>query len=71
MSSNTQQVNLFCLRRRSAGDSLIFTGKPSEGLRKLLLEKGYRYNNGNWYRSNSQPQGFQTEAEVAKALATA
>lgn len=48
--------------------SVTFAEKPSEERRRQLREAGYRYENGNWYKSEPDSQ-MASEELVAKLLA--
>ena len=63
--SNTDQVAIV---RRTYTESITFVGKPSEERRVQLKAAGYKFENGNWYRSRSDSQ-LASDDEVAKQVA--
>ena len=54
--------------RSSYTVSITFTAKPSEELRKRLKAAGYKFENGNWYRNQSDGN-LATDASVDRLLA--
>lgn len=54
--------------RQTTTVSITFAEKPPEERRRQLRDAGYRYENGNWYRSEPQSQ-MATEELVAQVLA--
>ena len=56
--------------RKTTTVAFTFEGMPSEERRRALKEAGYRYDNGHWYRSQSDSQ-MAPEEMVAKVLAAA
>ena len=54
--------------RQTTTVSIAFAEKPSEERRKQLRDAGYRYENGNWYRSDPQSR-MASEELVAQVLA--
>ena len=62
---NNQPVGII---RQTTTVSITFVEKPSEELRRQLRESGFRYENGNWYRSQTDGQ-MATEELVAQVLA--
>ncbi|WP_152051765.1 hypothetical protein [Tautonia marina] len=54
--------------RQTTTVSIAFAEKPSEERRRQLRDAGYRYENGNWFRSEPHSQ-MATEELVAQVLA--
>lgn len=60
--------NPIAIIRKTTTVSISFADKPSEERRRQLREAGYRYENGNWFRSEPQSQ-MASEELVAQVLA--
>ena len=56
--------------RKTTTVAITFEGVPPEERRRALKEAGYRYDNGHWYRSQSDSQ-MAPEELVAQVLAAA
>lgn len=54
--------------RQTSTVAVTFEGMPSEERRRALKAAGYRYDNGHWYRSQSDSQ-MASEEQVAQVLA--
>jgi hypothetical protein len=54
--------------RQSITVSLTFTAKPAEATRQRLKDAGYKFENGNWYRNQSDGK-LANQAEVQQLLA--
>lgn len=48
--------------------SITFEEKPSEERRRALKAAGYKFENGNWYKSDPKSH-FADDATVAKLIA--
>lgn len=64
---NNAQSTPIAIVRQTTTVSITFAEKPSDELRRQLREAGYRYDNGNWYRSQPEAQ-WATEETVAQIL---
>jgi hypothetical protein len=53
--------------RQSVTVSLTFTSKPSDSERQALKDKGYKFENGQWYRNQTDSR-LTTQAEVQQLL---
>lgn len=60
--------NPIAIARQVTTVSITFSEKPSEERRRELKASGFRYENGNWYKSDSQSH-LADEATVAKLIA--
>lgn len=56
--------------RQTSTVAVTFEGVPSEERRRALKAAGYRYDNGHWYRSQSESQ-MASEELVAQVLEAA
>ena len=65
MSNNTNPI---AIARQVTTVSITFTEKPSEERRRELKAAGFKFENGNWYKSESQSH-FADDATVAKLIA--
>lgn len=54
--------------RKTFTEALTFTGKPTSETIKLLKASGFKYENGNWYRSQTDSR-LIVESEVATNVA--
>lgn len=70
--SNSQQASTNELPigviRTSYTVAITFTAKPSEQLRQRLKNAGYKFENGNWYRNQSEGN-LATNDNVEQLLA--
>jgi hypothetical protein len=70
--SNTQQASTIeqpiGVIRTSFTVGITFTNKPSEELRRKMKEAGYKFENGNWYKNQSEGK-LATQETVDQLLA--
>jgi hypothetical protein len=62
--SNSEAVAII---RHSVTLSLTFTNKPSDSERQALKDRGYKFENGQWYRNQTDSR-LATQAEVQQLL---
>ena len=55
--------NVQAIVRKSNTTALTFTGRPDSGLIQRLKTAGFKYENGNWFKSQSDSK-LVTEADV-------
>lgn len=54
--------------RQTVTVAITFVDKPSDERRRQLKDAGFRYENGNWYKSNTVGQQAD-DSTVAKIIA--
>lgn len=54
--------------RKTFTVSITHVGKPSAERRQQLKDAGYKYENGNWYKSQTESH-FADESKVAQLIA--
>jgi hypothetical protein len=63
--SNSEPVAIV---RQSVTVSITYTSKPDEATRQRLKDAGYKFENGHWYRNQTQGN-MATQAEILQLLA--
>jgi hypothetical protein len=66
MSNSEQPITI---ARNTNTVSITFVQKPTDEQRRQLKEAGFRYESGNWFKS--QTQGYHATGEVIDQLLAA
>jgi hypothetical protein len=66
--TDNQNPETIAIIRKTITVSITFVDKPSDERRRQLKEAGYKYENGNWYRSDTEGHRA-SDALVSQVLA--
>lgn len=70
--NNSQQATTaelpIAIVRHTVTVAITFVEKPSDERRRQLRDAGYRYENGQWYKSKTQGENA-TDSIVARVIA--
>lgn len=61
--------NVQAIHRRTIIDSITFSDVPSKETREVLGTQGYKYRNGNWFKSKTEGGVLPEEIVAQKAIA--
>ena len=69
--NNSQQTTVelpIAIIRHTVNVAITFVEKPSDERRRQLRDAGYRYENGQWYKSKTQAENA-SDSIVARVIA--
>jgi hypothetical protein len=58
-------MSLQAIITKTVTSTATFSGKPDEAMRKRLIDTGYKFDKGRWYRSDTESQ-VVNESEIAQ-----